>query len=70
MEDLDLRDFIDIVYTYSINSPDMRHAFRSSMLQYGFDFKEEGQEPEPELTFDGFKRDAMSMLDELDNFGL
>jgi hypothetical protein len=66
LEHLDLRDFIDIVYTYSINSPDMRHAFRSSMLQYAFDFKEAGQDDEDTPTFEGFKGKALSMADLLD----
>jgi hypothetical protein len=68
LEHTTVDEFIDIVYTYSINSPDMRNAFRSAMLAYVFDYKTD--EPEEEMTFKGFQKNALSMLDELDAFQL
>lgn len=44
----------------------MRSDFRSAMLGYMFDFK--AAAPEEEMTFQGFTKSAMSMLDELDAF--
>lgn len=40
------------------------------MLGYIFDFKEEEVESAEEMTFDGFQRQSLSMLDELDAFQL
>lgn len=70
LEDVGIPDFIDIVYAYSINSPDKRTDFRSAMLGYLFDFKEEAVESAEEMTFDGFQRQSLSMIDELDAFQL
>lgn len=66
---MDIGDFLDICYAYSINSPEMRADIRSAMLGYMFEFEE--QDTEAEKTFEGFKKAALSpsMLDELDAFG-
>lgn len=42
---------------------------RSGMLSYIFDYKEEGEENE-DMTFDGFRKSSLSMMDELDAFQL
>ena len=62
-----IRDFIDVVYAYSINSPQMRNEFRSSMTSYIFDYKEDIAADE-DMTFDGFQNQALSMMDDLDAF--
>lgn len=63
-----MTDFIDVVYSYSINSPEMRNDFRGAMLSYIFDYTE--ATAEEEMTFDGFQKQALTMMDELDAFGL
>lgn len=65
MEKLDLRDFCDVVYSYSVNSPEHRGLYRSSFLGYVFDFKEQEDE---EAGFQGFQKQSLSMMDELDAF--
>lgn len=62
--------FCDIVYAYSVNSPDSRNDLRSGMLGYIFDFVEPENEAKEDMTFDGFKKSALnpSLLDELDAF--
>ena len=60
-------DFLDIVYSYSINSTELRGQFRTAMLGYLFDIKEEKEE-DTDKTFSGFTKSAGSMLDELDAF--
>jgi hypothetical protein len=67
LEKVGIRDFIDIVYSYAINSPEMRHDFRTAFLGYAFDYKV-GRAAEEDLTFEGFERSALDMLDELDAF--
>lgn len=47
----------------------MRNDFRSAMLSYIFDYTPELSGDE-DMTFDGFKSQSMSMLDELDAFQL
>lgn len=68
LEDLNLGDFLDVVYSYALNSPENRNVIRSGILGYVFDFME--NEPEDAPTFDGFKSQALnpSMLAELDAF--
>lgn len=72
LEEASIEDFLDLVYTYSINSPEIRHDMRSSILGYAFDFQEEAEEKEADKTFDGFKKQALnkSMIDQLDAFSL
>jgi len=70
LEDVGIPDFIDIVYAYSINSPDKRVDFRSAMLGYVFDFREQADESAEDMTFEGFQKSSLSMLDELDAFQL
>ena len=71
MEEIGIPDFIDVVYAYSINSPEMRNDFRSAMLAYVFEYTmESGEEQEEEMTFDGFQKQALNMMDDLDEFGL
>lgn len=71
LENLDLRDFCDVVYSYAINSPESRNQIRTGILGYMFEFNDD-DEVEADLTFDGFKKSAMdpSLLAELDAFGL
>lgn len=45
----------------------MRNEFRSAMLGYLFDIKTE-EEMQEDMTFTGFTKQSMSMLDELDAF--
>ena len=68
MEKVGIRDFIDVVYAYSINSPQMRNEFRSSMSSYIFDYKEAAPEAAEDMSFDGFQSQALSLLDDLDEF--
>lgn len=69
LENIGQRDFIDVVYAYAVNSPEMRHEFRSALLGYVFDIPTE-LDAEAEQTFEGFTKQSMSMLDELDAFKL
>lgn len=68
LEDLDVRDFLDFAYAYAINAPESRNVVRSGLLSYMFEYAED--EPEGELTHEGFVKQAMSpsLLDELDAF--
>ena len=70
LEDLGIPDFIDIVYSYSINSPENRTQFRSGMMAYYFDYKENEVEGAEDMTFEGFQKSSLSMIDELDAFQL
>ena len=45
----------------------MRNDFRSAMVGYLFDIKTEKTEEE-DMTFTGFTKQSMSLLDELDSF--
>lgn len=44
----------------------MRNDFRSAMLSYIFDYND--VVVEEEMTFDGFQKQAISMIDDLDAF--
>jgi hypothetical protein len=68
LEDLDVHDFLDVAYSYGINSPESRDTIRSGILGYMFEFAE--AEAEGEMTHEGFVKQALSpsMLDELDAF--
>lgn len=69
LEDASIEDFLDVVYSYSIDSPDLRFDMRTAMLKYMFDIKEETDpEMDEDMTFEGFSKNAMSLLDELDTF--
>lgn len=65
LEAVGVADFCDIVYAYAINSSEHRGTFRSGILGYMYDFTEKSEE---EATFEGFQKQSMSMLDELDAF--
>jgi hypothetical protein len=68
LEDVDLGDFIDLVYNYSINAPSERNSARKSMLGYVFGVTiSDGDESGEDMTFDGFQRSSLAMLDELDD---
>ena len=67
LEDVDLGDFIDLVYNYSINMPSERNNARKSMIGYLFDVKTDQEDGGEDMTFDGFQRSSLSMLDELDD---
>lgn len=67
LEKVGVRDFCDIVYAYAINSSEHRTTFRSAFLGYAFDFKEESV-ADDDMTFEGFTKQSLSMLDELDAF--
>lgn len=67
LEDVDIADFIDLVYSYSINTPSERNTARKSMLGYVFGVKTTDEEGNEDMTFDGFQRSSLSMLDELDD---
>lgn len=67
LEELGIPDFIDIVYNYAINGSDHRGTSRSSLLGYLFDLKSEAEAAE-DMTFSGFQKQSLSMLDELDSF--
>lgn len=67
LEDTGIHDFLDVVYAYVVNSPEHRGEMRSSILKYMFDIHEETETNE-DMTFEGFSKSAMSMLDELDSF--
>ena len=67
LEDVDLADFIDLVYNYSINMPSERNSSRKSMIGYLFGVKTDDEEGNEDMSFDGFQRSSMSMLDELDD---
>lgn len=66
LEKIGIPDFIDVVYSYSINSEEMRNDFRSAMLSYIFDYSTETQEED--MTFDGFQKQALSIMGDLDAF--
>lgn len=70
LEDVGIADFIDIVYSYSINSPQMRNEFRTAMMAYIHDYKVDEPEGAEDMSFEGFTKSATSMLDELDAFQL
>lgn len=70
LEDVGLPDFVDLVYTYSINAPSERNSMRTAMLNYIFDLKTEQQQYAEDMTFEGFQKQSLSMLDELDAFQL
>lgn len=70
MEDVDIADFIDMVYDYSINMPSERNTARKSMLGYIFGVKITNSGETEDMTFDGFRNSSLSMLDELDSFEL
>lgn len=67
LEEVGIPDFIDICYSYALNSPEHRADMRTAMMGFMFDY---AQEVEEEKTFEGFKKAALnpSMLDELDAF--
>lgn len=69
LEDLDVRDFLDVAYAYSINAPESRNQIRTGILGYMFEFTE--AEKEGEMTHEGFVKQALTsnLLDELDAFG-
>lgn len=70
LEDVDIADFIDMVYDYSINMPSERNTARKSMLGYIFGVKITNSGETEDMTFDGFRNSSLSMLDELDSFEL
>jgi len=61
------RDFIDITYAYAVNSTELRHEFRKAINGYAFGFST-APPPEEDMTFEGFTKQSMSLLDELDAF--
>lgn len=65
---MDLRDFLDIAYAYSINAPESRNIIRTGMLGFMFEFTKDV--PDEEMTHEQFveKATSKSMLDELDAF--
>lgn len=67
LEDVDLADFIDLVYNYSINMPSERNSSRKSMIGYLFNVNTTDEEGTEDMSFDGFQRSSLSMLDELDD---
>jgi hypothetical protein len=67
LEDVDIADFIDLVYTYAINAPSERNSARKSMLGYVFGVTISDDEENEDMTFEGFQRSSLSMLDELDD---
>jgi hypothetical protein len=67
LEDVGQADFIDIVYSYSVNSPELRNDFRSAMVGYMFEITTE-EERQEDMTFTGFTKQSINMLDELDAF--
>lgn len=67
LERLSQGDFVDVVYSYAVNSPEMRHDFRTAITNYMFDLKPPVEE---DNSFEGFAKQSMSMLDELDAFKL
>jgi hypothetical protein len=69
LEDIGQRDFVDVVYSYAINSNELRHEFRKALLGYVFDYVVTAP-AEEDKTFEGFTKQSMSMLDELDAFQL
>ena len=69
LEDAPIEDFLDVVYSYSVNSPELRFDMRTAMLKYIFDFTEE-KEMDEDMSFEGFSKNALSLLDELDSFAV
>jgi hypothetical protein len=68
LETVGQRDFIDIAYAYAVNSTEMRHEFRKAINGYAFDYASAEKATEDDMTFDGFTKQSISMLDELDAF--
>ena len=69
LENIGQRDFVDVVYSYAVNSSELRHEFRKALHGYIFDYTV-APPPEEDKTFEGFTKQSMSMLDELDAFQL
>lgn len=65
LETVGQRDFLDIVYSYAINAPDMRNPLRTAMVGYLYDIDTQTK-PEEDKSFEGFTKSAMSLLDQLD----
>jgi len=65
LENVGIRDFCDIVYAYAISGTEVRHDFRKAFTVYIFDLKTEKPDDE-DTTFEGFQKQSLSMLDELD----
>ena len=71
LEDTDQSEFLDITYAYAINPySEHRNDFRSSLLGYIFDYADAVSDEEGDTTFEGFQKQSLSLLDQLDNFGL
>lgn len=70
MENVGIPDFIDVVYAYSINSSEHRPQFRSGMMSYFFDYKQDEVQGAEDMSFEGFQKSSLSMIDELDAFQL
>jgi hypothetical protein len=69
LEDVGQRDFLDIVYAYAVNSGEMRHDFREAFLTYSYDLPT-AISPEEAGSFEGFTKQSLSLLDELESFTL
>lgn len=48
----------------------MRQEFRTAMLGYVFDYSTKDSANDEDMSFEGFQKQSMSMLDELDAFQL